>query len=592
MKKYIWLILLLIASTSCVKDHDIIVVKSQNMQKVTRIEPADSISDGQMILGEQLANPYALEVMEEARLTLMEVTPGLVIPEISTSHYYVRFAPSSSDELNRLHLQDTSIVFYEYPLDREIISGVSYHDPTIVDSLPTFQYASIEAEKWENMCDTLSVAYTVLEELYIPEDDVVDDIEGGSDLETMSLSPIQPIGMSAIVAEALVDEAMKITGHYNEVIGVNLNDNNASVNSTNTTIWTPSGNISAYDDIVQDYVPIVGVRVRATRWFTTRKGVTDSNGDFVCDGTFRRPARYTVVWEGENTQNSKWNIRDGAICQAYYRGPKQREDWDLLIQDNGLKSLRFATIHRAAYRMLCGNTGGVSRPGWRKTQIAYLHKNHPKKSGDYWLELGMNIFPDIRVYGKYENGTCYTTDVIYNTVSHELGHSSHWYNASANMLLAYIVEGLKYSESWADCVGWYLTELEYTELGACSSLYQYVYMNEEYWMMPNYLNNQGWAINSTTDYTPLFIDILDDYNQYEYAQACNNATNSWIKPYDLSLIPNDEVDFITMSRLNTQVMNSYQFSDVKAKLLSFYSTLTYEGKDKIAKLQALFSYYE
>lgn len=81
-------------------------------------------------------------------------------------------------------------------------------------------------------------------------------------------------------------------------------------------------------------------------------------------------------------------------------------------------------------------------------------------------------------------------------------------------------------------------------------------------------------------------------NPIEYAQACNNATNSWIKPYDLSLIPNDEVDFITMSRLNTQVMNSYQFSDVKAKLLSFYSTLTYEGKDKIAKLQALFSYYE
>ena len=63
----------------------------------------------------------------------------------------------SSEELD-LILQDSTIIWYDIPLDYEIEEyGSYYHDPTIPDSLPTFQYASIEVAKWPAVPPDLKV---------------------------------------------------------------------------------------------------------------------------------------------------------------------------------------------------------------------------------------------------------------------------------------------------------------------------------------------------------------------------------------------------------------------------------------------------
>ena len=159
--------------------------------------------------------------------------------------------------------------------------------------------------------------------------------------------------------ETLVNESLRLTGNLEdeEIDGDGTMD-------TNTT-WYPSGRITAYDNIVDDQIPLEGVKVRARRWFTTHTAITDENGYFACSEGFKNPANYSIIWEG-----SSWDIRDGDFVQAYYNGPKREGSWNVEIQNDNYKSIRFASIHRAVHRAMAGNTHGLSRPTTRQ-KISY-----------------------------------------------------------------------------------------------------------------------------------------------------------------------------------------------------------------------------
>ena len=155
---------------SCTKEYEVPTTVVNQDRDYLPQPTRTAVNDSLMVLGPQLANPYAVTIMQQARAQALAEDPSLTIPEIAVSHFYVRFLPANEEELNLL-LQDTTITFYDYPLDREVISGTYYHDPAIADSLPTYQYASIPQQKWATMAlsqDTPS--YEVLAQLFIPEE--------------------------------------------------------------------------------------------------------------------------------------------------------------------------------------------------------------------------------------------------------------------------------------------------------------------------------------------------------------------------------------------------------------------------------------
>ena len=394
-------------------------------------------NDTTMVFGPQLANPYNVDVMRQALATIREQDPDFFFPTINTSHYYVRFQPDSYEQMCDLFARDTSIIYFDFPLDREIVSGNSYHDPAIVDTLPTYQYASIRKTKWNNLINGFDIEYEILDELFIPDDAGLTIIGYTPRPGVGDITPINP-GDSTIwghpifpgsVADPnssvtsvtwnavndLEDMAYQITGNSDE----EETDTNGSIASPASTTaetmssssngrWTPSGRIRVYDDVKDGMIPLEGVKVIVYRGCKTKQGFTDSNGNFTCDGSFKYKANYKIKWE-----RGYWDIRDGLIGQAYYNGPKSNGEWILDIGQSNNKSLRYATIHRALYRMFYGNVGGLSRPGWRKTKVSYMHKSGGNRSGDYWLELGLNILPDIRVFGKNGN---YNTILTTNNV--------------------------------------------------------------------------------------------------------------------------------------------------------------------------------
>ena len=382
------------------------------------------------ILGKQLENPYSVDNMTKALEKLKAnnklksaSTEGI---EIETTHLYVRFLPKSEQELDILK-QDTLLDIYDYPLDYEIISeGVSYHDPSLPDTVITWQYTVVSPEY-----QFPEITYETLAELFIMEED-----EDSIITKSASVNYFDWV--------LLENKALELTGNLNEESNTTL--------TLKANKWRPAGRITANGN------PVVGCMVRARRWFTTHKGYTNNNGDFSCDGRLRRDANYSIKWERYH-----WDIRDGNFGQAYYNGPKQRGNWNLNI--TGGKSLRYAFIHQAAYDYYYRNPFGTQHPPhnkWYRSAIKIgYHDKDGGSLGDYAKWRNWLSWPHIRIY-RSVNGTNRTTTQIYATTAHELGHAAHWQlivsASGSNRNRDFNFAETKMVESWARGIQWEFTK--------------------------------------------------------------------------------------------------------------------------------------
>ena len=499
----------------------------------TGLNPQKGTNELVFKLGKKLKNPYSVANMKKAYANLTNNLKSGI--SIHTTHYYVKFKPKNEKELNILK-QDTTLELYDYPLDYEVIEGQDvYHDPSIPDSLPTYQYCAVPVNY-----NFPNVDYDILEDLYIPEE-----------LETLK--------SKNYFVDALVEEALRITGNLDE------DGQKSSLKSIQRRRrWTPAGRILVWDDIgasgnIINYlnisnphkIPIEKVKVRARRWFTTHIGYTNEQGYFRCNGSFKRPANYSIDWE-----TSKFDIRDGTFGQAYFNGPKIQGDWNLEI--NSGKSLRFATIFRAACRYQYYNIGGLKRPNvWSKIKYSYYHRN--QKNNEYsGINLGnwdfTGTLPNINLFGQV-NYEWVKTNELYSTTIHETAHASHIELMNGGEIQFSQVSNF-IRESWADAVEWYITKIEYNWLGNSGYDNPFDSNNNPYRFVDN---KQNWSIsfiqNQAPVYTPIFIDLVDNFNQRsEY--------------YNGYLYPNDVINSYTMHNIEQLLKHVYGLSSLKNALKS------------------------
>ncbi len=475
MKKLPFIVLIfLILVTSCQKGFQEANSSDDTVNAKNRSTTVEMIQ-----LGKQLQNPYSVTNMQHAYDSLKSVY-GTRIPNVNiiTTHKYVKFIPHNDEEYLDL-VADTLMDLFTYPLDYEILSvgGLFYHDPNIPDSLPTYHYATIPASYIPNT----NVDYVVLENLCIPE-----------------IIPYYTQSLNDTLIDQLIDIALILTDNYDS--------DTSNYKSSGRGRYHPEGNITVHDDIVNGgIVPVENVQVRARRWFTVFTDRTDENGNFYMNGTFKRPCNYSLVWS-----TPKYYITNGMWFPAVYNGPKISGGWDLQIANNG-KSFGFATTFRAAHRYHEKNIGGLKRPNvWTKLKIAYLHSNGPALGmniGDYWqmFVVGWPGIPNILVWGLNSSGNIRPSNVIFSTTIHELGHASHISLLSEIQFIQ--VDKIIY-ESWANCVEWYITRIEYNEQG------EEDYDDPEIFVGGDHM--QDWHLPVSGDdlyYTPIFIDLFESYNQ-------------------------------------------------------------------------------
>ncbi len=157
------------------------------------------------------------------------------------------------------------------------------------------------------------------------------------------------------------------------------------------------------------------------------------------------------------------------------------------------------------------NIDGLKRPiPGQKIKISAYDKNNDKSNGDNWGDWdATGLFPDIRIW-RIVNGRERETDEIFSTTVHELAHTTHIQSMNGAQIQFLQVSNV-IVESWAVALQWHITSIEYRERG----IFNYG--------APNFFNGvdgfrvnfgyQYWNQNIGTDYTSLFIDLVDNNNQ-------------------------------------------------------------------------------
>jgi len=454
--------------------------------------------DDSIVLGDHIDDPYNIKNMEKAYTNLKSTNSETPNVEILPTHKYMRFLPQDEEEWDILK-SDTAIVLYDFPLDYEIQdTGTFYHDPSLPDSAITWQYCVLPIDY-----KVPDIECELIYEVFIPDE---------SDSTNLKYASI-----SSDFFNELEYESYRLTNNLSS------NDNAQKSTSGLWSQWRPKGTIKVWDDVIDDYIPLVQVCVHA-RWCTRiETDLTDEDGYFET-GKFRNSVNYAIKWE-----RADYDIRNGNLIQAWYNGPKQKGDWNLNIGEGG-KSIMYATMHRAAYKQFYGDNLDIRRPTTNgKTKLCYIDENGTGVCWGDWIDYG--ILPDIKVYGK-SKGVYKPTDQIFATTTHELGHLSHWHLIGIDN---YALTGEKIYESWADAVKWALTNDEYHTLG--SKLNNSDAKNYEC----TYSTQLDWPKVDQKEYLPIFIDLIDDINQR-------------VKHGGSALYPNDLISGYTLSYIQDNIL--------------------------------------
>ena len=521
-----------------------------------------------MKLWKKLENPYSVANMQRAMDTILkEVKKSKNYQaksfqksaeqiEIEETDLYVRFLPKDSLELNIIE-KDTALVLFDYPLDYEIErEGEYYHDPDLPEDQISWRYAVVKPDY-----QFPKVKYEILSHLFIPENsegyrEEDENAQGKTaysktssliSLETVSLyltNNLSKEEKTAIEKEKKKNlQAKRVCVWF---ICWNVPDR-----------WNPSGTIKLWDDRLNRYNRMQGVKVRARRWFTVKTGITNSDGYFRT-GSFRRPANYSIRWQRHHF-SVKWSWWLFWSSTAWYNGPKQKSPWNLNIR--GGTQQYYATIFQAAHDYYYRHNYGLTKPsnsgGFWKLRIRARKVNgrssHAEARRLYnWADISLKAWGD-------------ASDLVYGTTIHELAHAAHknidrgaYVNLTWKGWISPCLPSAescdhpgptgasarRVMETWATTVEIVLTNLRYRSYLSDN--------NFTYGQWENSQNKQNWPSRLQPYYTSLGYDLIDDINQ-----------RTDITPTYSGLYPQDRVSGYTIKQIENSLRNTNSWGEWK-----------------------------
>ena len=287
-----------------------------------------------MVLGEQLNNPYSVANMQKALETLSE-TRSDMSEDIEPNKLYVRFLPKDTADLSTLDRLELQL--FDYPLDYDILQeGDYYHDPSIPDSMPTWQYTTVDVD-----FDFPDIQYEILEECYIPE---YDDDE---DTETRSANDNFMYALEvAAIDNAGLPEKYQVAPET-RALGVGKK---------------PSGKVTMENDCTGKYDPVKGITVRCHYLVNISNATTDKNGHYEIGHKYVCKPHYALVYKNikDFTIWGNWSF---VAAAQHSLGYHSKTGYDKEI-DKEEEEWKWAVINNAAYDYynMCYNEGILDPP--------------------------------------------------------------------------------------------------------------------------------------------------------------------------------------------------------------------------------------
>ncbi len=340
------------------------------------------------------------------------------------------------------------------------------------------------------------------------------------------------LGMSTITLQALEDEAIGLA------LGISVVKRDGTRAETTVTI---RGKVEYYDAFLKRRVPQPGLKQRFQLGSGAWSNYSQVDGSFRMGNQIPTTATYMHVFQD---RNEKWKITDKYSTSPY------AISWgsvaSILASSDGFN--------------MCP---GSSPPVYDINPAVYYYYNSQTDFPEPVISGGLRIIAN----GDSGSANGYfrqpsTIEVLYNggssnkyigTTLHEIGHFTHYQSSST---YAYPQNGFLV-ESFARYVGWYLGEQYYKSLGwihpggnpeiagpAEQGWYKDYTNRKPY---PNDYYDSGW-------YSPLFIDLTDNYNQ---------------KTTAASRYPDDSIKGVPASAIWNIVSTCKTWSQCKQKIQSY-----------------------
>ena len=266
-----------------------------------------------------------------------------------------------------------------------------------------------------------------------------------------------------------------------------------------------SGYLSAYDNRLGQYKPIGTVQLEYKESDgTTQFSSTDDDGYFFLP--FGDPDYPLII----NLRNDKFIIRDGATSNVksialnlnLSYSPDLNNNYDVTLPTNF-----FLDTYKAAEYYFYGQNDVLDIiPIYDTLGISIdIHAIDEPSAEDYLGLFNYSSTPYINIWNAYKNNYTGASSKIFGTVNHELTHASNYAYAGYSN---YSITLPRIKESFASFVGWYAV-LQY---------YSYYIGTNQYFT--NNICTQGrqtwtrYISSPSIHYTPIYVDLFDDYNQH------------------------------------------------------------------------------
>lgn len=320
-------------------------------------------SSSVITIGEKLENPYTVEVMRKAYEQIKNRGDiNININEIKSTHYYIRFEPSTEEQLEKLYW-NKDLDLFPYPLDHKI-SGTGSVVKNALGSSNDIQWLYTAVKKDLELPQ--DIPFTILAELYLPPDE--SEVRYNSSYEILEI------------------EALKLTGNYNS-------------DDATRGKWYPEANLKWTDNSKNQVRPIVDANVRFRNWFKWYDGWTNSEGKLRSPKGYYGDISYSVKWE---YHDEKWDIRDGRIGQAFINGPSQsKSTWNRTFTDGR------ENFHATLYTFLRNNYKSFSSHISKKSFVAY---DRDPEANDIGLSSNQT---KIYRFSDFDNNREFTTKELF-----------------------------------------------------------------------------------------------------------------------------------------------------------------------------------
>lgn len=503
-------------------------------------------------------DPYTLSNFNEALARIVNGDSEIALPEnltkssfdgvkLSPTHYALKIYPKNEREQWAVELlEDVKVAYIPFDYVQVSEEDSLALKQAIQTGVPAFQeispYVEVYDEVYTNDGPAIPESFRmpILYTVWPCEKPLPDTLDYVLDYEVFipdySGMTKGSCGLNADLMRVLETEAINLA------LGLASSDTKSDA----SLIKTVTGTLMFRDWLLNEWVPVRNLKVRfqlgskICDTYVREDGSFSITNEISFDGSlsyvFQHP-RWKLTSMGSTTPITvTFDNLDGIVDENNHHTNYMSYDYPLFEVHMGVDYF-YNSVHPI--------------PKWYYNsgiRIRVSESSHSEWDGVFSYSNYESAY--ITIYNNYDYKKMYK-DV--SVVMHELGHFVHYGERGSFDDYEQVHDLIK--ESFASYVGWLLGNKVYTEKGYTGNLEVIGNQSRQTWNKNRSVDENGW-------YSPLFVDLVDDYNQ--------GSSNS--------ALPIDRIKNFPNSIIMTIAEEDYNWSKVKSRLNSYVGTY-YTGVD-------------